>query len=74
MLYFTVFDISQKPVEWWWSAIGVFISAFGILLIKVGSRWSTQEHGELIDAKSIGRVIVFLGPIWIVVALERVLL
>src|SRR6266404_6119686 len=67
MPYVTVFDISQKPFEWWWSAIGIVIFGLGIILIKVVSRWPNQKHGKLIDAKLVGWVMVLFGPIWIVV-------
>lgn len=36
MPYLTVFDISQKAVQWWWPAIGLLFVVLGIGSIKYG--------------------------------------
>jgi hypothetical protein len=42
--YFIAFDISQKPFAWWFSAIGLFFVAVGIVLIKYGRVLHRRPH------------------------------
>jgi hypothetical protein len=36
MPYVTVFEITQKPFEWWWPAFGLIFVVIGSFLIKFG--------------------------------------
>ena len=47
MPYVTVFDISQKPFEWWWSAVGLLFVIVGIVVLKYGRWLSTSKDQKL---------------------------
>jgi hypothetical protein len=54
--YLTVFDISQKPFEWWWSAIGLLFVIVGIVVLKYG-RWLSVSK----DHKLMGWCFIIFG-------------
>jgi hypothetical protein len=54
--FVTAFDISQKPFEWWWPAIGLLFVAIGIIVIRYG-RWLAMSN----DSKIMGWVFVIFG-------------
>jgi hypothetical protein len=47
MSYTTVFEISQKPFEWWFSALGLIGVAFGSLIVFLGRRWPSRARPML---------------------------
>lgn len=56
MPYVTVFDISQKPFEWWWPAFCFFFAIIGIAFIKFGDRLGVSK-----DVKWVGWFFVIFG-------------
>jgi hypothetical protein len=47
MSYITVFEITEKPFEWWFSAIGLIGVALGILIVLVGRKWPSRRRSVL---------------------------
>jgi hypothetical protein len=54
--YVTVFDISQKPFEWRWSAICLLFVVFGIVVLKYG-RWLSVSKNH----KVMGWCFIIFG-------------
>jgi len=44
MSYTTVFEITQKPFEWWFSGVGFIGIAFGVLIILLGRKWPSRRR------------------------------
>ena len=44
MPYVTVFEITQKPFQWWFPAFGLMFVVVGILLILIGRKRTSQER------------------------------
>jgi hypothetical protein len=59
MRYVTVFDLTQKPFQWWFPAVGTAVIAMGIVLILINRRWPSQTR-----AKSTGWVAIVFGSLW----------
>lgn len=63
MEYVTVFEITQKPFEWWFSAFGLIFIVIGIVLILVGNRWPSQR-----GAKFTGYFMLVFASLWTLIA------
>jgi hypothetical protein len=63
MPYVTVFDISQKPFEWWWSASGLLFVVIGILLIRFGTKLGAAR-----EQKILGWAMVIFASFWTLVS------
>lgn len=63
MTYVTVFEITQKPFEWWFSAFGLLFVVIGIVLIFVANKWPSQK-----PAKFTGYFMLVFASLWTVVA------
>jgi hypothetical protein len=59
MRYVTVFDLTQKPFQWWFPAVGTAVIDMGIVLILINRRWPSQTR-----AKSTGWVAIVFGSLW----------
>lgn len=60
MPYVTVFEITQKPYEWWFPAFGLIVLLFGAVLVWIGRRWESQRR-----AKLTGYVMVVFASLWV---------
>ncbi len=63
MPYVTVFEITQKPFEWWFSAIGVIFVVMGIVFVVVGRKWPSQKR-----AKATGYGALVFALLWTLLA------
>ncbi len=63
MPYVTVFEITQKPFQWWFPAFGLIFVLIGIVLIAIGRRWPSQKH-----AKRTGYFAVAFASLWVLLA------
>jgi hypothetical protein len=74
MPYVTVFDVTQKPFEWWWSAVGLIFVVIGVLLIKFGSRLVRNKNGEglgsafTVDSRLLGWFFIIFASGWTLLA------
>jgi len=62
MPYVTVFDITQKPFQWWFSACGLIPIVIGTVLVLSGKKWPSQMR-----AKSTGYFALIFAPFWVLV-------
>jgi hypothetical protein len=63
MPYVTVFEITQKHYQWWFSAAGLGFIVLGIVFILVGRKWASQRR-----AKISGYFMVAFASFWTVLA------
>jgi hypothetical protein len=61
MPYATVFEITQKPFQWWFSAFGLIFVVIGIALVLVGKKWPSQKR-----AKYVGFFMLVFASLWTV--------
>jgi hypothetical protein len=47
MHHATIFEITQKPFQSWFPALGLIFVAVGFLLMKIGKKWSGHRHSTL---------------------------
>jgi len=66
MPYVTVFDITQKPFEWWWSAFGLMFVAIGLVLIRFGPQIDRFASGA--PARIVGWFFVIFASGWTLLA------
>ena len=59
MPYVTVFEITQKPFEWWFPAVGLLAVPVGVAMILVARKWPSQTR-----AKVTGYFFVIFGSVW----------
>lgn len=63
MPYMTVFEITQKPFQWWFSAYGLAFVVIGVVLILIAKKWPSQKH-----AKITGYCMAIFALFWTAVA------
>jgi len=74
MPYETVFEITQKPFEWWWPAFGVIFMVIGVVLIRFGPTPDRNKNGKsfgltfAIPPKLLGWFFVIFASFWTLVA------
>ena len=74
MPYVTVFDITQKPFEWWWAAFGLIFVVIGAVLIKTGPKLDRNKSGKKfgltfpVDSRLLGWFFVIFASGWTLVA------
>jgi len=66
MPYVTVFDIAQKPFEWWGSAFGLVFIAIGVVLIRFGPQIDRFASGA--PARIVGWFFVIFASGWTLLA------
>jgi hypothetical protein len=59
MSYVTVFEITQKSFQWWFSAFGLIFVAIGFVFILIGEKWPSQER-----ARTTGYFMVAFAALW----------
>ena len=59
----TVFEITQKPFQWWFSAVGLAGIPIGVILIQIAKKWPSQRR-----AKVTGYAMLVFGTLWSAVA------
>jgi hypothetical protein len=59
MPYVTVFEITQKPFQWWFSAAGLIAISAGFVMILIARKWPSQTR-----AKFTGYFFVIFGSVW----------
>src|ERR1700704_1644883 len=59
MPYVTVFEITQKPFQWWFSAFGLIFIVIGTVFLLIAIKWPSQER-----AKRTGLVMVIFASFW----------
>ena len=59
MPYTTVFEITQKPFQWWFSAAGLAAIPIGIIMIQIAKKWPSQRR-----ARMTGYFMVVFGSLW----------
>jgi hypothetical protein len=70
MPYVTVFDITQKPFEWWWPAFGLIFVVIGVFLIKFGPKIDRNKNLKkpgfslAVDSRLIGWSFVVFASGW----------
>jgi hypothetical protein len=70
MPYETVFEITQKPFEWWWPAFGLIFAALGVIFIKFGSRLDRSQNRKQfgltfsIEPRLLGWIFVIFASGW----------
>jgi hypothetical protein len=70
MPYVTVFDITQKPFEWWWLAFGLIFVVIGVVLIRFGPKLDRDKNGKrfgltfAIDSRLLGWFFVIFASGW----------
>jgi hypothetical protein len=74
MPYENVFDITQKPFEWWWPAFGLIFVAIGIALIAFGSKINRNKNPKnlgfslSVDSRFLGLFFVVFASGWTLLA------
>ena len=74
MPYNTVFEITQKPFEWWWSAFGLIFVAVGVIVILFGPHlnpWSSWKQKGLrfaVKPQYVGWFFVIFASSWTLLA------
>jgi hypothetical protein len=74
MPYETVFEITQKPYEWWWPAIGLIFLAVGVVFVRYGPRLDRKNSGKnfgpifAIPTKPLGWFFVIFASFWTLIA------
>jgi hypothetical protein len=74
MTYETVFEITQKPFEWWWPAFGLIFIVIGVVFIKFGPRLNRNKGGKYfgltfaMPPKLLGWFFVIFASFWTLVA------
>ena len=63
MPYVTVFEITQKPFQWWFPGFGLIFVLIGAVLIWIGRRWASQKH-----AKVTGYFMLAFASLWVLIA------
>jgi hypothetical protein len=63
MPYVTVFEITQKPFQWWFSGFGLIFVVIGIAFVLVGKKWPSQK-----GAKITGYFMLIFASLWTVLA------
>lgn len=63
MPYVTVFEITQKHFQWWFSGFGLVFIVIGIVFILVGRKWASQKR-----AKITGYFMLAFASLWTVIA------
>ena len=70
----TVFEITQKPFEWWWPAFGLIFAAIGVIFIKFGPKLDQSQNGKLfgltfaIEPRLLGWIFVIFASGWTLIA------
>jgi hypothetical protein len=59
MPYVTVFEITQKPFQWWFSAVGLIGVAIGIVFVLIGKKWPSQKQ-----ARITGYAVIVFGLLY----------
>ena len=59
MSYVTVFEITQRPFQWWFPAIGFIAALVGALIIFVGRKWSSKRQPIV-----VGYCALAFGVLW----------
>ena len=72
MPYTTVFEVTQKPYEWWSPAFGLIFIAIGIIFIRFGpqlDRWNNSRASAFaLKPKYLGWFFVIFASFWTSVA------
>lgn len=74
MPYETVFEITQKPFEWWWPGIGLVFLVIGVMFIRFGPSLDRNKNGKnfgltfAIPPKRLGWFFVIFASFWSLVA------
>lgn len=74
MPYITVFEITQKPFEWWWPAFGLLFVAIGAFLIRFGPKLDRNKDLKkprfslAVDSRLIGWFFVIFASGWTLLA------
>ncbi|HUJ93569.1 MAG TPA: hypothetical protein VLW46_01240 [Candidatus Bathyarchaeia archaeon] len=68
MPYVTVFEITQKPYEWWWPAFGLIFIVIGVVVIKFGPKLDLNKRTFAIPPKLIGWGFVVFASCWTSIA------
>lgn len=63
MPYVTVFEITQKPFQWWFPAFGLIFVVVGIVFVLIGRKWTSQK-----PVKMLGYFTLVFASLWVVVA------
>src|ERR1700732_2101482 len=63
MPYVTVFEITQKPFQWWFSAFGLIFIAIGIGFVLIGKKWTTRKRTGI-----TGYFMLVFASLWILLA------
>jgi hypothetical protein len=70
MLYQTVFEVTQKPYEWWSLAYGLIFVFVGAALIKFGPKLDRHKNRKkagltfAVDPRILGWFFVISGSGW----------
>jgi hypothetical protein len=59
MPYVTVFEITQKPFQWWFSGFGLIFVVVGIALIFIDKKWPSQRR-----VKVTGYFMLVFALLW----------
>jgi len=59
MSYVTVFEITQKPFQWWFSAFGLIFIVVGTVFLLIARKWPSQKR-----AKGTGLFMVIFASCW----------
>jgi hypothetical protein len=57
--YTTVFEITQKSFQWWFSAAGLAGIPIGIIMIQIANKWPSQ-----LRARVTGYFMLVFGLLW----------
>lgn len=74
MPYETVFEVTQKPFEWWWPAFGLIFVVIGVFLIKFGPKLDRNKNRKdirltfAISPKLLGWFFVVFASLWTLIA------
>jgi hypothetical protein len=63
MPYVTVFEITQKPFQWWFSAFGLIFVVVGIGFILASKKWPSQKR-----QKVTGYSMLMFACLWTLIA------
>jgi hypothetical protein len=58
----TVFEITQKPFQWWFAAFGLIFIALGIVFIFIG-KWTSRKRSHV-----TGYFMVVFATLWVLIA------
>jgi hypothetical protein len=63
MPYITVFEITQKPFQWWFPAFGLIFVLMGAVSVWIGRRWPSQKL-----MKITGYFGLVFASLWVLLA------